>query len=81
MKTLRRFVKDRDAAYTAAVMDDDWEAVKKFLTKYDMGIPRNEKVLKAGIYKAVQMVENIPAEVKDVAAKKCIELGFNPMVR
>jgi hypothetical protein len=74
-------VKDRDAAYTAAVMDDDWEAVKKFLTKYDMGIPRNEKVLKAGIYKAVQMVENIPAEVKDAAAKKCIELGFNPMVR
>ena len=74
----RRFVIDRDRAFTAAVMEDDWQAVMMYLRKYGMEIPDDERVLKGGIYKAVQECTNIPQDVKKLAAEKCIKMGFAP---
>lgn len=74
----RRFVIDRDRAFTAAVVNDDWQAVMMYLRKYGMEIPDNERVLKGSIYKAVQECTNIPQDVKKLAAEKCIKLGFAP---
>lgn len=73
-----RFVEDRDRAFTAAVVEDDWNSVRAFLRKYGMVEPRNERVLKGGVYKAVQECIKIPAKVKKLAAKKCIELNMAP---
>jgi hypothetical protein len=43
-------------------------------------VPSSHKVFKAGIYKAVQGCNDIPAEVKGIAFKKCLELGFSPLI-
>ena len=80
MNELKAFVKSRDKAFTAFVMDDDWDAVLKHLKKYGQyaRLPKDENVAKAGIYKAVQECTNIPVEVKAEAARKCVLLGFRP---
>lgn len=80
MDVMKQFRIDRDDAFTAAVMRDDWDAVKRYCKKYKVPIPNNEKVMKSGIYKAVQEILDMPQEVKDVARKKCIALGFKPTV-
>ena len=80
---LKKFAKSRDEAFTKFVMEDDWQAVVKHLRKYGQlgDLPNNQTVAKAGIYKAVQACANIPAEVKTVAARKCIMMGFSPTIR
>ena len=35
------------------VMDDDWDAVNKYCQKCGIPMPKNPKVMKAGVYKAV----------------------------
>ncbi len=78
---MKRFLKDRKEAFTKAVMDDNWDCVRVYCNRYDVPIPEDEKIMKAGIYKAVQVCTDIPKEVKDVAVMKCIELGFSPLMR
>lgn len=73
-----RFIKDRDTAFTKAVMDDDWSAVHKYMKKYGIQKPSSRKVLKGAIYKAVQECTNIPEDVKAAAAVKCLKLGMSP---
>ena len=75
---MNNFVKERDEAIKKAVLDDDWEPVKKYSIKYGVPLPKSERVMKAGIYKACQECLNIPQEVKEVAYIKCINLGFEP---
>ena len=43
-----------------------------------MPIPKDERVLKAGIYKGAQECTDIPDEVKAIAREKCIAIGFKP---
>lgn len=74
------FVEERDRAFIIAVTEDKWDAVRKYSRKYGVPIPADEKVMKAGIYKAVQYCTNIPDDVKGIAMKKCIELGFSPYI-
>lgn len=78
MDPIRQFVIDRDDTFTAAVMQDDWDAVQRFVEKYGAPMPTNERVMKAGVYKAVQECTGIPEDVKILARQKCIELGFKP---
>lgn len=83
-KKIREFVRDRDTAFTNAVLNDDWEGVAAYLEKYKMRgaqmMRDKAPVAKAAIYKAVHECTNIPDHVKDIAAEKCIELGFSPFV-
>lgn len=78
---MSRFSKERDKAFIKAVMEDDWEAVRKYSKKYGVPIPKDRNVMKAGIYKAVQYCTDIPEEVKNVAMVKCLELGFSPLIK
>lgn len=78
MDVMKQFCMDRDDAMTAAVMEDDWDAVRRYCKKYKVPIPSNENAMKAGIYKAVQDILSMPQEVKDTARRKCIALGFKP---
>lgn len=75
------FSKERDKAFIKAVMEDDWEAVRKYAKKYGVPIPKKRNVMKAGIYKAVQYCTEIPEEVKNVAMVKCLNLGFSPLIK
>ena len=78
MDNMKQLRYDRDDAMTVAVMDDDWDAVRRYCRKYKVPLPKDESVMKAGIYKAVQEIIDIPEEVKLLAAKKCVALGFKP---
>lgn len=75
------FAQERDKAFIDAVVRDDWTGVKKYCKKYGVPVPKNEKVMKAGIYKAVQECTNIPEDVKGIAMQKCLELGFVPFIK
>lgn len=74
------FAKERDKAFIDAVTKDDWNGVKKYAKKYGVRLPVRRNVMKAGVYKAVQLCSDIPEDVKVLAAQKCMDLGFNPMI-
>ena len=78
---MNRFVQERDRSFTDFVKTGDLKAVRKYCRKYRVKIPENERAFKAGIYKAVQEYRGIPQDVKDLAAVKCVELGFSPTMR
>lgn len=74
------FVKERDKAFIAFVMDDNDKPLKKYCKKYQVPLPKDPKVRAAGVYKAVQECTNIPVEVKQEAFVKCSMLGFWPFI-
>lgn len=78
---INRFLIDRKEALTKAVMEDNWDYVRVYCDRYGVPIPKDERIMKAGIYKAVQECTDIPKDVKDVAFMKCLELGFSPLIR
>ena len=73
-----QFVKDRNEAFVELVMHDNIDAMKVYMDKYGIQMPKRKAILLGGVYKAVQEVTNIPQEVKDVARKKCEALGLRP---
>ena len=75
------FVKERNAAFVAFVMHDDWEPVRAYCQTYGVSMPENPDVMAAGIYKAVQEIRTMPDEVKRTAAMKCLKLGFTPFMQ
>ena len=78
---IEQFLKDRKEAFTKAIMEDNLDYVRVYCDRYGVPIPKDERILKAGIYKAVQHCTDIPKEVKDKAFMKCLELGFSPLIR
>ena len=74
------FTKERDKAFTDAVVNDNWDGVKAFSEKYRMSAS-SDTVMKAGVCKAVQYCTNIPEDVKTLAMQKCVKMGFNPFIR
>lgn len=80
-KVLSEFVKDRDETFTRFVMDDDWDALRRYCRKYGTPMPEKRKIAQAGVYKAVQYCTGISEEVKVLAMQKCLELGFNPLIK
>ena len=78
---MKTFVADRDKAFTAFVLNDDWEPVLEYCHTYGVQMPADPNVMAAGIYKAVQEVTTMPDEVKVKAAMKCMKLGLSPFMR
>lgn len=80
---MKQFVKDRDrdAAFTAFVLHDDWGPVREYCQMYGMPMLDDPRVMAACVYKAVQYITNIPDEVKAKAAMKCVKLGFSPFIK
>lgn len=75
------FAEERDKAFIDAVVNDNWDAVRKYSKKYGIPIPNKRNVMKAGVYKAVQYCTNIPEDVKVLAMQKCMKLGFTPLIK
>ena len=78
---MKQLVKDRDSAFIAFVMNDDWEPVRRYCSTYGVPMPDNPDVMAAGIYKAVQYITNMPDEVKVKAVMKALKLGFSPFMK
>ena len=78
---MSRFREARRKAFTAAILHDNWEAVKEYCWQYDIPIPEDERIMKAGIYKAAQDCTDLPPDVAALAYTKCLELGMSPMIR
>jgi hypothetical protein len=74
------FTKERDKAFTDAVVNDNWDGVRAYMEKYGVSAS-SDTVMKVGIYKAAQYCTNIPEDVKTLAMQKCLEMGFNPFIR
>lgn len=79
-RDLKRFAARRDKAFTKAVLTDDFSEVRSYCNQYSVPLPKDERVMKAGVYKAVQVCTAIPEEVKAIAREKCIALGFKPTI-
>lgn len=77
---MNNFIKERNEAFSDAVLKDEWEKVKKYAKKYGVPLPKNKKVMKAAVYKAVQYCTDVSESVKKLAMLKCIMLGFNPLI-
>lgn len=75
------FVEERNAAFIDFVKTGDTKKVRKYCKKYGVDMPKERKVFAAGIYKAVQQCTSIPEDVKVLAMQKCLEIGFNPLIR
>ena len=80
MTDFKEFVKERDSAFINFVQTGDTKQIIKYCKKYGVTVPKNRKVFAAGIYKAVQECTDIPDDVKTLAMKKCLDIGFNPFV-
>lgn len=78
---MKQFVKDRDEAFIAFVLRDDWGPVREYCDTYGVRMLDNPDVMAAGIYKAVQCITNMPDEVKVKAAMKCMKLRFSPFMK
>lgn len=78
---MKQLVKDRDAAFTAFILHDDWEPVREYCDTYGVQMPDNPDAMAAGIYKAVQCITNMPDEVKVKAVMKALKLGFSPFMK
>lgn len=74
------YAKERDNAFIEAGVNDNWNPVKNYAKKYNMQIPKSEKAMKAAVYKAVQYCTGISDELKEIAMRECIKLGFNPLI-
>ena len=71
----------RDKSMIKAVMEDDWSGIIRMCKEDGVPIPDDPRVMKAGIYKAVQYCTKIPQDVKETAMLKCLALGFNPFIK
>lgn len=78
MSYISEFVKSRDEAFADFVLTNNKQKLLSHFSRYGQRVPKDERILKAGVYKAVQECEGIPEDVKRVARQKCIELGFSP---
>lgn len=81
MSLAKRYAKERDRVFTDAVINNNWEGVKRFNKKWNLPEPRKESALKAGVYKAVRECASIPQEVKDKAFVECLKLGYTPFMK
>lgn len=80
MDEMKQFAKSRDKAFINFVETGDLTECRKHFEKYGQVMPKNERIAKAGIYKAVQYCTEIPEEIKGKAAVECLKLGFNPFI-
>ena len=53
------FVKERDVAFIHFVKTDDLSKVKAYCKRYGVKMPKDWKVMAAGVYKAVQYITSM----------------------
>ena len=71
---------ERDAAFTEAIMSDDWDPVRKYSIKHKLPIPDTERAFKLGVCKAAYHSLSLPLAVKIAAADLARDLGSGPYI-
>jgi hypothetical protein len=71
---------ERDFAFFEFVKNNNIKPFLCYAKKYEIELPSSLDVMAAGIYKAVQEVNSMPRDIKEIAKEKCIKLGFNPYI-
>ena len=71
---------ERDAAFTEAIMSDNWTAVREYSANYHLPIPSSEAAFKIGVCKAAYHSLSLPLAVKIAAADMARELGSDPYI-
>lgn len=79
-KGTKRYIQRRNTALKRFVLTGKYDCLAKFMRDYHITAPENKKIMEAGLYKATVHCAGIPDEVKEIARRKCIELGFNPEI-
>lgn len=73
---IRRFVQERDEAFRRFVMQDDFDAIKRYCARWCVPFAKDERIMKGAVYKAVQECTDLSDEVKALAREKCHALGL-----
>lgn len=78
---LTEFITDRDEAFASG----DIEKVKEYCKKYDIEIPENETIFKAGVHKSICNMYLMPnskisLEQYEKSYNWLIANGFNPSI-
>ena len=71
---------ERDAAFTEAIMSDNWDPVRDYSTKHHLPIPEAERAFKLGVCKAAYHSLSLPLAVKIAAADMAWVLGSDPYI-
>lgn len=71
---------ERDAAFTKAIMEDNWTAVREYSTKHKLPIPASDRAFKLGVCKAAYHSLSLPLAVKIAAADMSRDLGSDPYI-
>ena len=69
---------ERDAAFTEAIINDNWDPCREYCEKHRLTVPEDEKVFKVGTCKAAYNSLTLPIAVKVAAADLAFELGGTP---
>lgn len=77
---IKKFVRERDEAFTDFVLYDRDDKLKAYCKRYGSPMPKDKRVMAGGVYKAVQYCTSIPEDVKNIAMQKCLELGMSPFI-
>jgi len=77
---MNNFVKERHKAFADVLYNDSLDEMRKYCKKYGIDFPKNRKVAKAGVYKAIGTCTDFSEKEKTMAMIKCMELGFNPLI-
>ena len=75
-KMIRQFIKDNVKAYTAFILNDDWDKVKKFYHQYRMAFCSTEEVEKLLVVKDAIWCDSMPDDVRVKAVEKGMAMGM-----
>ena len=67
---MKEMIKERNEAIIDFVETGSLEKAKAYCKKYKVAIPKNERIMAAGLYKAAQECIDIPERVKELAREK-----------
>lgn len=73
---MKNFVKERDEA----LLSLDKDKIMAYAKKYQVSLPKNEKVFWAGIHKARLGVKSFSEEAKQISAEWLVNNGFKPFL-
>lgn len=77
---MNQFVKDRHKAFADILFHDDYREMDKYCKKYKVPMPKDRKIQKAAVLKAIQECTDFSEEDKRLAKTRCIDMGFKPFI-
>ena len=71
---------DLKRALVRAVTKDEFDGVVRYAEYHCIRMPDTEEAFRGAVYKAIQELPDVSAEIKYLAAIKCMRLGMSPRI-